>query len=314
MEESFNKTMKLISVVIPVFNEVSLIHELIKRVKQNLKLITDDFDIIVVDDGSQDQTWNAIELETKMEKRIKGIKFSRNFGHHYAITAGISASASEWVVIMDGDLQDRPEVIPELYSKAIQGYDVVFVNRQDRSDSKIYLLFQRIFYVFLNLLTGLNFNHKQANFSIISNKVVQAFRQFPDNSRYYMTTVKWLGFNSATIDAEQGKRFSGKSSYNLQKRIKLAIDIIISFSERPLRFAVSLGLLISGSSLLAGFTIIIKKITTGFSEIGWAGVMVSIFFTTGVVLMVIGILGVYIGKIFLQVKNRPLYIIDKKIN
>jgi dolichol-phosphate mannosyltransferase len=129
-----------------------------------------------------------------------------------------------------------------------------------------------------------------------------------------MTTVKWLGFKSATIDAEHGYRFSGKSSYSFQKRVKLATDIIISFSERPLRFAISLGLLISMTSVLAGIAIIIKKFTTGFSEIGWAGVMVSIFFTTGVVLMVVGILGVYIGKIFLQVKNRPLYIIDKQIN
>jgi glycosyltransferase involved in cell wall biosynthesis len=314
MEELFEKAMKHLTVVVPVFNEEPLIHELVKRVTLNLKLITEDFEIIVVDDGSQDKTWNTIEIETEMEKRIKGIKFSRNFGHHYAITAGINASSSDWVVIMDGDLQDRPEVIPELYSKAIQGYEVVFVNRQDRTDSKMYLLLQRIFYLFLNLLTGLNFNHKQANFSIISNKVVQAFRLFPDNSRYYMTTVKWLGFNSATIDAEQGNRFSGKSSYSFQKRIKLATDIIISFSERPLRFAVSLGLLISLTSLFAGLAIVIKKLTTGFSEIGWAGVMVSIFFTTGIVLMVIGILGVYIGKIFLQVKNRPLYIIDKKIN
>lgn len=314
MEESFNKTMKLLSVVVPVFNEESLIHELIERIKLNLNLITDDFEIIVVDDGSQDKTWNVIEQETKIENRVKGIKFSRNFGHHYAITAGINASSSDWVVVMDGDLQDRPEVIPDLYSKAIQGYDVVFVNRRDRTDSKLYLLFQRIFYLFLNLLTGLNFNHKQANFSIISNKVVNAFRLFPENSRYYMTTVKWLGFNSTTIDADHGHRFSGKSSYSFQKRLKLAADIIISFSERPLRFAVSLGLIISIISVLAGIAIVIKKFTSGFSQIGWAGVMVSIFFTTGVLLMVVGILGVYIGKIFLQVKNRPLYIIDEKIN
>jgi dolichol-phosphate mannosyltransferase len=214
---------------------------------------------------------------------------------------------------MDGDLQDRPEVIPDLYNKAQEGYDLVFANRKKRTDSRTYLVFQRIFYLLLNFLTGLEFDHRQANFSIINSKVVEAFKSFSENSRYYMTTIRWLGFKSTSIDAMHDFRFSGKSSYKLNKRIKLAVDIIISFSERPLRFTVGLGLIMSLASVLAGIAIVIKKITSGFSEIGWAGLMVSIFFTTGIVLMVLGILGVYIGKIFLQVKNRPLYIISEEI-
>jgi len=305
--------MSHLTVVIPVFNESSLIEELVKRVKNNVQIITEDFEIIIVDDGSFDDTWKFIESETKKEKRLKGIKFSRNFGHHYAITAGLQNSTADWVVVMDGDLQDRPEVIPDLYNKAQEGYDLVFANRKKRTDSRTYLVFQRIFYLLLNFLTGLEFDHRQANFSIINSKVVEAFKSFSENSRYYMTTIRWLGFRSTSIDAIHDFRFSGKSSYKLNKRIKLAVDIIISFSERPLRFTVGLGLLMSFASVLAGIAIVIKKITSGFSEIGWAGLMVSIFFTTGIVLMVLGILGIYIGKIFLQVKNRPLYIISEKI-
>lgn len=313
MEGLFNQFMTLLSVVIPVYNESSLIEELVKRVKFNLQVITENFEIIVIDDGSKDNTWDLIELESKKENRIRGIKFSRNFGHHYAITAGLQNTKGEWVVVMDGDLQDRPEVIPDLYNKVLEGYDLVFANRKQRTDSRTYLVFQRIFYLLLNFLTGLEFDHRQANFSIISHKVVDAFRTFSENSRYYMTTIRWLGFNSTSIDVVHDFRFSGKSSYSLSKRLKLAVDIIISFSERPLRFTVGLGLMMSLTSVLAGIAIIFRKITSGFSEIGWAGLMVSIFFTTGIVLMVLGIMGIYIGKIFLQVKNRPLYVISTKI-
>lgn len=305
--------MSHLSVVIPVFNESSLIEELVKRVKKNIQIITEDFEIIIVDDGSFDDTWKFIHAESVKEKRFRGIKFSRNFGHHYAITAGLQNSTGDWVVVMDGDLQDRPEVIPDLYNKAQEGYDLVFANRKKRTDSRTYLVFQRFFYLLLNFLTGLEFDHRQANFSIINRKVVEAFKSFSENSRYYMTTIRWLGFKSTSIDAMHDFRFSGKSSYKLNKRIKLAVDIIISFSERPLRFTVGLGLLMSLASVLAGIAIVIKKVTSGFSEIGWAGLMVSIFFTTGIVLMVLGILGIYIGKIFLQVKNRPLYIVSEEI-
>ena len=305
--------MSHLSVVIPVFNESSLIEELVKRVKKNIQIITEDFEIIIVDDGSFDDTWKFIHAESVKEKRLRGIKFSRNFGHHYAITAGLQNSTGDWVVVMDGDLQDRPEVIPDLYNKAQEGYDLVFANRKKRTDSRTYLVFQRFFYLLLNFLTGLEFDHRQANFSIINKKVLEAFKSFSENSRYYMTTIRWLGFESTSIDAMHDFRFSGKSSYKLNKRIKLAVDIIISFSERPLRFTVGLGLLMSLASVLAGIAIVIKKVTSGFSEIGWAGLMVSIFFTTGIVLMVLGILGIYIGKIFLQVKNRPLYIVSEEI-
>lgn len=301
-----------LSVVIPVYNESSLIEELVNKVKTNIELITKDFEIIIVDDGSIDGTWNLIENEAKVERRVKGIKFSRNFGHHYAITAGLHNANGEWVVVMDGDLQDRPEVIPDLYRKAISGFDVVFVSRQNRPEKFYYRIAQKFFYKLLRNLSGIDFDSRQANFSIISNKVVKAFINFPENARFYGSTIKWLGFSRSFILADHGLRHSGKPSYTIRKRVKLALDIILSFSERPLKFAITLGLLMSVSSFLVSAWIIYGSYKWGFTVIGWSSLMAVILFSTGIILVVVGIAGIYIGKIFNQVKNRPLYIIDEK--
>jgi dolichol-phosphate mannosyltransferase len=303
-----------LSVVVPVFNESSLIGELLKRVKANVKLITEDFEILIVDDGSKDQTWELIEAEAKKESRIKGIKFSRNFGHHYAITAGLHNSEGEWVVVMDGDLQDRPEVIPELYKKAQTGFDVVFVSRKNRPEKLYYRMAQKIFYLILRSLSGIDFDSTQANFSIISKKVVEAFKIFPENARFYGSTIKWLGFNRSFIYADHGVRHSGKPSYTLRKRIKLASDIILSFSERPLKFAIGFGIIISTIAIIGAFWIIYGAIQWGYSVIGWSSLIFSIFFLGGSILVVLGIIGIYLGRVFQESKKRPLYIISKTTN
>jgi dolichol-phosphate mannosyltransferase len=303
-----------LSVVVPVFNESSLIQELLKRVINNVKLVTADFEIIIVDDGSQDKTWELIEAEAKKEMRIKGIKFSRNFGHHYAITAGLHNANGEWVVVMDGDLQDRPEVIPELYKKAQTGFDVVFVSRKNRPEKLYYRMAQKIFYLILRSLSGIDFDSTQANFSIISKKVVEAFKIFPENARFYGSTIKWLGFNRSFIYADHGVRHSGKPSYTLRKRIKLASDIILSFSERPLKFAISFGIIISTFAIIGAFWIIYGAIQWGYSVIGWSSLIFSIFFLGGSILVVLGIIGIYLGRVFQESKKRPLYIISKTTN
>jgi glycosyltransferase involved in cell wall biosynthesis len=306
--------MTYLSVVIPVYNESSLIDELIKRVKTNVQLITEDFEIIIVDDGSKDSTWNSIEIEAKAENKVKGIKLSKNFGHHYAITAGLQHAIGEWVVVMDGDLQDRPEVIPELYEKAQQGFEIVFVSRQNRPEKLYYRITQKVFYFILRLLSGIKLDSSQANFSIINRKVVEAFKLFPENSRFYGSTINWLGFKRTSIFADHGLRHSGKPSYTLKKRIKLGTDIILAFSDRPLKFAIGLGLVISSVSIIVGVVIVIGGIENRFTVTGWASLMVSIFFLSGVLLIVMGILGVYIGKIFNEMKHRPLYIVSEFLN
>lgn len=306
--------MTKISVVIPVLNESTLITELIRRVLLNVKKLTNDFEIILIDDGSKDNSWEMILKESATEPRIKGIKFSRNFGHHYAITAGLNYSSGEWVVVMDGDLQDRPEVIPDLYAKAQEGFEIVFVSRRNRPEKFYYQIAQKSFYVILRFLSGIDFDSNQANFSIISKKVVSAFNKFPENARFYGSSIKWLGFNRTSIYADHGERHSGKPSYTLKKRIRLAIDIILSFSERPLRFAIGVGAAMSISSILIAIWVVYRSLKSGFSVTGWPSIILSIFFSTGTILIVLGIIGIYVGRIFQEVKNRPLYVISEVTN
>jgi len=300
--------------VIPVYNESTLISELVKQVDHYVRELTTDFEIILIDDGSSDQTWNEILKQIEINQNIKAIKLSRNFGHHYAITAGLKNSTGEWVVVMDGDLQDKPEVIPSLYRKAQEGFDVVFVSRKNRPEKWYYKALQKTFYSILRLLSGIKFDSTQANFSIINRKVVEAFNNFPENARFYGTTIKWLGFKKSQIEADHGTRFSGKPSYTIKKRIKLASDIIIAFSERPLKFAVNIGIMISTISVIGAAWIIFRALNYGYSVTGWTSLIFSIFFFSGILLVVLGIIGIYIGRIFQEVKRRPLYVISEKVN
>ena len=306
--------MTKLSVVIPVLNEETLIQELIDRVTLNCEKITNDYEVIVVDDGSLDGTWLKISEASKQNKKIKGLKFSRNFGHHYALTAGLHETIGEWVVVMDGDLQDRPEVIPDLYQESQKGYDVVFVSRKNRPEKIYYRALQKIFYWFLKCLSGLNFDSSQANFSIISRKVVDAFKSFPENARFYGSTIMWLGFKRSKIFADHGKRLSGKPSYTFRKRLRLASDIILSFSERPLKFAIGVGVILSTISIIVATWIIYAAITWGYSVTGWTSLIFSIFFFSGVILVFLGIIGIYLGRVFQEVKRRPLYVVSDRLN
>jgi len=303
-----------LSVVIPVLNEESLIKELIKRVTLNCEKITTDYEVLIVDDGSIDNTWSKILDASKLDKKIKGLKLSRNFGHHYALTAGLHETVGDWVVVMDGDLQDRPEVIPDLYQKSQEGYDVVFVSRMNRPERLPYKILQKIFYGLLKVLSGLDFDSSQANFSIVHRKVVDAFNSFPENARFYGSTIMWLGFKRSKIFADHGKRLSGKPSYTLKKRLRLASDIILSFSERPLKFAISVGIIISTISIVAAVWIIYAAITWGYSVTGWTSLIFSTFFFSGVILIFLGIIGIYLGRVFQEVKRRPLYVVSERAN
>jgi glycosyltransferase involved in cell wall biosynthesis len=297
-----------------MFNEESIVFELVTRVKNSVEKITNSYEIILVDDGSTDKTWDKIIDQTNIDHRVKGIRFSRNFGHHYAITAGLEESIGDWVVVMDGDLQDTPEVIPNLYSESLKGFDVVFVSRKNRPESLAYKILQKVFYKILTILSGIKWNSRQANFSIISRKVVEAFKLFPENARFYGSTIKWLGFKTSSIEADHGRRFSGKPSYTFKKRIKLALDIIIAFSERPLRFAVSVGIFMSSLSLIS-FVLIVNDffIVEIFikSQLWFIPFMLFLF---GFLFFLLGVIGIYLGRVFSEVKKRPLYIISEKSN
>jgi glycosyltransferase involved in cell wall biosynthesis len=302
-----------ICVVAPIYNEEALISEFVNQVSRNLSSLTNDYEIILIDDGSQDSSWEIIRKEVAKNDKIKALKFSRNFGHHYAISAGLNNSNSSWTVVMDSDLQDRPEIIPVLYRKAKEGYPVVFVTRTKRPEPFYYLFFQKLFYVVLNLLSGLKFNSKQANFSIIHRDVVEAFNNFPEHVRFYGSTIKWLGFDTTEVEAEHGNRFSGRPSYTLKKRIQLAADIILSFSDRPLKFAIGFGMAMFLISLSLTSLIVFRTIRAGFVEITPSIVLGTVCLIGGSILVVLGIIGVYLSRVFTEVKKRPLYVISDKI-
>lgn len=302
------------SVVIPVLDEELIIPELVRRVENAISKLDSKYEIIIIDDGSVDRTWNEIKKITEKNERIKALRLSRNFGQHYAISAGLENAKGEWVIVMDGDLQDRPEVFQDLYAQAIKGFEVVFVSRTNRPESFVYRMIQKLFYFILVKLSGVKFDNTLANFSIINRKVVESFNRFPENARFYATTIKWLGYKATTINADHGTRVGGSTSYTYRKRINLAFDIIFAFSNRPLKFAITLGLFTTFISTIMGIWVIFTAINYGYDQLGWASVIAAILFTGGTILCVIGILGIYIGRIFNEVKGRPLYIVQQKIN
>lgn len=302
-----------LSVVAPVYNEQpETLRELVRRTSDVALRIVGNFEIILVDDGSRNDAWAAIVALTREMRQVRGIRLARNFGQHAAISAGIDHARGDWVVVMDSDLQDRPEVIPELYAKAQQGYDVVLVNRLRRPEGAIYLLFSSIFYAVLNFLAGDSYNRLQGNFSMISGEVVRAFRSVPDRDKFYGGTVRWLGFRSATIDAQHGNRFSGQSTYNIRGRFRFAWRLIVGHSTRLLSLAMLFGVLMALLSFIMGMVIIANKLSHPDLPIpGWPSVMTAVFFAAGITNVMLGFIGVYLGELFNWSKGRPRYVVSQ---
>lgn len=301
----------LISVVSPVYKAESIVDELVSRIKEAVSKITPDFEIILVEDGSPDNSWNAIKQNCKKDKRVKGVKLSRNFGQHQAVTAGIDYCNGQWVIIMDCDLQDLPEEIPKLYAKALEGYDVVLARRKERKDSLFKKLSSLIFYKVFNYLSGLNYDYHVGGFRIISKRVVEKFRLMREQPRYFNALIEWMGFPTASVDVEHGRRIEGKSNYNFGKLLKHSLDAIISNSEKPLVISTRIGFIMSFVSFLIGAFLLLRALFVGSPVSGWSSLIVSLYFLSGVIITVLGILGIYLGKTFSMVKNRPLYIVHK---
>ena len=300
-----------ISIIIPIYGCGNSLLELYNRLVKTLSTITNEFEIIMVNDASPDDAWKSIKELAKKDNRVKGISFSRNFGQHRAITAGLDYAKGDWVVVMDCDLQDQPEEILKLYNKAQEGYDVVFGRRYQRKDSLFKRLSSKIFHKILGYFTESEMDSSIANFSIISSKVVDKIKKLREQNRLYPFFVNWVGFKRIDIDIEHAKRKEGDSSYTLQKLIELAIDAIISQSNKPLKLAIKFGFTMSFLSLIYAVWLIIRYFIFSISVEGWTSVMVSIYFIGGLLFANMGILGLYIGKIFDETKNRPLYIIEE---
>jgi len=314
--KNFMEPEQLISVVSPVYQAEEIVDELVKRIKKEITKITDTYEIILVEDGSLDKSWQKIKENCKADKRVKGIKLSRNFGQHYAISAGLKESSGDYVIVMDCDLQDNPKYIPDLLSKSKEGYDIVFTIHKERKHGKLKNFFSGLFYLIFNCLIGnknLRSSGQLGAYSLITRKVVDAFSQFNDYHRQYLPILHWLGFSNAYINIEHGKRFKGKTSYNFIKLITLAIDSIVSQTEKLLQLSIYGGFVFALVGFLSIIYIVIKAIVNGFQP-GWASTTVLIIFATGLILMSLGIVSIYIGKMFNQTKRRPLYLIDEKMN
>lgn len=302
-----------ISIVTPVYKCEACLVELYKRLKGALTPISTHFEIIMVNDASPDHSWNVIERLASVDSRVKGIHLSRNFGQHHAITAGLDFAQGEWVVVMDCDLQDQPEEIPKLYRKAQEGYDVVFGRRYKRCDKWIKTWSSKLFYKIYDYFTENKTDTTIANFSICSRTVVENFRNLREQNRAFPLFIKWMGFRSASVDIEHAERFAGKSSYNLSKLFNLAVDGIVSQSNKPLKLSIKFGFLISFVSFLYGLYLMYRYFFLFQTVPGWTSVMVSIYFIGGLIFANFGILGLYIGKVFDETKNRPLYIIQETV-
>ena len=303
-----------ISIVSPVYRAEKMVHMLVERIVKSVTTITEDFEIILVNDASPDASWSVIEHECAQDKRVKGINLSRNFGQHYAITAGLHYAKGEWVVVMDCDLQDRPEEIPALYQKALEGYDIVYARRVDRQDKGLKKLSSVLFHKTFDWLSGSKTDKTIANFGIYKQCVIAEYNRMPELARSFGTLIRYLGFTKTTIDVQHAERAEGKSSYNLYKLLKLSFDVIISNSNKPLRMAVGLGFAMSALSFLLALYNVIARLVGFISFPGYTTTVFSIWFVGGLMLFVMGILGLYIGKIFDQVKGRQLFIVKDKVN
>ncbi|MGA2405356.1 MAG: glycosyltransferase family 2 protein [Bacteroidales bacterium] len=303
-----------ISVISPVYGCKSCLYELCFRLKETLEKITQDFEIILVNDVSPDGAWETIIELAQKDSRVKGINLSRNFGQHYAITAGLDNCNGEWVVVMDCDLQDQPEEILKLYNKALEGYDIVFGRRFARKDHFFKKFFSKLFYFFFSYLTDTKQDYTVANFGIFHKKVIQAILNMGDYYRVFPILIQWVGFKKTYIDVEHGYRNEGKSGYSYRQLIRLAFDMIVSFSEKPLRLGLKFGILISFVSFLMGLYYLIQYLTGKVLVPGYTSLIITIMFSTGIIISFLGLVGVYIGKVSIQVKNRPKYIVKQKIN
>ncbi len=307
--------MKKISIVIPVFNEAEnllLMYQKIHRIFEMLQEYT--FEIIFVNDGSRDGTQDQLEELSRQYSQVKYLEFSRNFGHQPAVKAGMDFATGIAVISMDGDLQHPPELIPDLIRKWEEGFDVVLTNRSyPREISYFKKRTSHLFYQFLSTISDVDLRKGGgSDFRLLDAKVVEEFRNFNEDDLFLRGLTNWIGYRQTTINFTAGERNAGKSSYNLKKMMKFAFTGITAFSVKPLYLAVYLGFIFSAIAVVGYAVYVIHSFTAGTEISGWASLIMTVVFFGGVQLIILGIIGIYLGKIFKQVKERPNYIIRSK--
>jgi dolichol-phosphate mannosyltransferase len=302
-----------LSVVIPVYRCAECLVPLHRRLKATLESLPGRHEVIFVDDRSPDDAWDVLQRLTQDDPAVRAIRLSRNFGQQAAITAGIAASRSHWTVVMDCDLQDPPEVIMELHAKAREGFDVVLARRKQKKHSLFRLLAARIYFKFIQLFLGAHISGEYGSFSIISAKAREAFLRVPDRDRHYLPILLWLGFDRTSIEYEHGVRHAGKSAYSVGALVRLAAEGVFFQTTTLLRWIVYVGFVVAFAGVLLTVALVILAILVNPPP-GWTSLAVLILLVGGFIIVSTGVTGLYIGKIFQQVKNRPLYVVDAEID
>lgn len=301
------------SIVVPVFNEQSVIDEFSKRVLTVMDSLGEPFEIIFVDDGSTDETFQKASLWASRSLQVKALRLSRNFGHQVAITAGMDAATGRAVVVMDGDLQHPPELIPEMARKWAEGFHVVNTTRMETDGIPLKKkLFSKIFYKVINIDTEVPIYPDAADFRLMDRAAVEAFRQLREQDRFVRGLTSWIGFKQTFVPFNAPERHSGESKYTLRKMIRFAVNGITSFTTLPLKAVGTFGLIVAAASFFYAAFALYQKIVLGITVEGWTSLLVGILFLGGVQLISIGVLGAYIARIFRQVKNRPLYFVQER--
>jgi len=299
-------------VIVPAFNEEPVIEETYKRLKKVMDGIGEPYELIFVNDGSSDRTGEILERIHHTDPHLKAIHFSRNFGHEAATTAGLDHASGQCIIIIDADLQDPPEIIPEMIEKWKQGYEIVYGKRKQRKgESTLKKTTSALFYRFLQRMTEIDIPADVGDFRLIDRKVCNALKHMREKNRYMRGIISWVGFRQTAIEFVREERWAGETKYNLKKLLRLAWDAITAFSYKPLKIATYLGFALSGISFIYLLVVICEKLFTQKTVPGWASIMVINLFFNGIVLIMLGLLGEYIGRIFEETKNRPLYIIHK---
>ena len=303
----------MISIVSPVYRAEKILPILVSEINLVMERIGEDYEIILVDDRSPDNSWEVMKVLSSQNSKIKSIRLSRNFGQHSAIFAGLTKTKGDWVVVMDCDMQDQPKEIAKLYKKALEGYDIVLGQRENRKDKFLKKLSSKLFYKVFNYLSGGQFNNEIGNFGIYKKKVIDSILNISDYIKFFPLFINWVGFKSVSIPIEHGEREEGKSSYSISRLLKLAFNVIVSFSDKPLRLFINFGLGISILSFVLGIYYLYLSITHKITQPGFSSLILSIWFLSGIITSCIGIVGVYLGKTFDQAKNRPTFIIDEEL-
>lgn len=299
-----------LSVVVPIYNEEALIQQLYQRLVEAAKACTPNFELVFINDGSQDSSFAQIKKLAQQDNRVFYIGFSRNFGHQIAVSAGLQHVRGQAVVIIDGDLQDPPELIPQLYKEYRQGYEVVYAKRRKRKGESAFKKFTaKLFYRMLNRMTSFDIPLDTGDFRIIDRKVVDALNTMPEQNKFIRGQIAWLGFSESEVLYDRDKRNAGKTGYSVSKMLSLALDGITSFSDKPLLFVTRMGFFMSFVSFLVIVYALFSYFVWDVAITGWTSIIVSTMFIGGIQLISIGVIGAYISRINKNIIDRPLYII-----